>query len=204
MTLFERQEEMASNLRSKGFDVQYEVEGKSGTFYDMVAQRDGEAIVFEFKPQSKLSVSSPATSRLRQLAQQDGYQDFRLVIMPEEKHKSIEVFGLDKALLLWLQSNPKVVFNSALEGYNVIFQRVSHVLIDSLVSQSGMQGANINGSGVVDFQISTNGKTTHWDCPFSFAAHLDSTWQLDVVHGLYFDLGSIGEDLQEFLSGESA
>lgn len=200
MTIFDYQEEIANDLRRNGYEVNYEVKGNSGVFYDMIARKDSQAIAFEIKTQSKLGLEFFDIPRLRNSARQDGYQDFRLIVMPEEKHKSIEIINLDKNLLLWLKNHPEIKKGTLLDELIVNFGRVDMVQVDNLSSHAGEPGTQVSGVAVVEFSISSDGQTAKWDCPFHFDAHLDSNWQLESVNLLHLDLGSISEYIQEYLS----
>ncbi|RYG68534.1 hypothetical protein EON80_11465 [bacterium] len=200
MKISEQQEKTIRQLQAEGFEVQSQVKGLSGAAYDLVARRDGQAIVFEFKNQSRLGIDSTEISRLRQSARQDGYSDFRLVVVPEENPNFIQIHGLESALLSWVQQNPSFKNGTVLENSDAFFKRVGQVDVSYL--STGTEPGNLNASGVAvaEFAVNAIKPDVIWDCPLHFDVQLESNGRLKAVNAISLDFSSIADDLQEYLN----
>lgn len=81
----------------------YHIVGREQSFgdipFDLVASKDGHTIAFEVKARTGDPVSAKEIARMRQQAFEQGFDDFRLVVVNPPHETIVEIPGLDNLLV---------------------------------------------------------------------------------------------------------
>ena len=92
-------EELASQYKTRGYQVSMEQPSSGGNArYDLIVEKDGHRIAVEVKARSTLKSSAHEIRELREKAIQEGFDEFRLVIVNPPRERSIEVEGIEEIL----------------------------------------------------------------------------------------------------------
>ena len=177
-------EELALRLSAEGYKVVREASGPEGKEkYDLVAERGNEKIVFEVKARARLKQESAQIRRLRKMAHQQGYNEFRLVVVNPPREVSVEIEGLSQILLNHLVENMPEELNEL--STNTRIEDVSDLEFDS-VSMSG-EGIRVRGTGVADVVLEygggeeRDGLRTREGYPLTFDILLDESRSVEDV-----------------------
>lgn len=183
-------EELAAQLRSDGYEVSVGAEGPDEGF-DLVARKAGRKLAVEVAAQGALKDSLPDIHRLREQARDQGYDDFRLVVVNPPRAVEAEVEGIKDVLRHYLATN--VPSKLAELATHTAVESVVLVEIDQLdVFKSGI---HVAGKGVVDVRFDSNGAPGDMasgtdGLPFTFDVTLDPNLQLQQVHKIDIDTSS--------------
>jgi Holliday junction resolvase-like predicted endonuclease len=187
-------EELAAELEAAGYNVtRAALADESG--YDLVAAKDNQRIAIEVKARSALRESADAIHRLREQARQQGYSEFRLVVVNPPHEKTIQIEGLESVLLPRIMDN--IARRYGLHPTLTYSRGASDIRIDSLVVTA--EGIRVAGTGAVAVQLGWKGpeadESIGWqaDVPFSFDVLLDHALQLKEVYQIEADTSSLDE-----------
>src|SRR5688572_26655128 len=98
-------EEVAERLRGEGYTVRRGPQAGHVEF-DLVAEKEGRNVAVEVKDAIELRASARDVMRLRDLALEQGFNDFRVIVVNPPQKKNIAVPGLDAVLLACLRQAP--------------------------------------------------------------------------------------------------
>src|SRR4051812_11786834 len=88
-----RIEELVTELSADGYRVERDAT-LGGQVFDLLAQRDGERVVYEVKARSRLKESIEEVARLREAAIGARVSGFQLEVVNPPQEKSVEIEGL--------------------------------------------------------------------------------------------------------------
>jgi len=102
-------EQLASQYRREGFEVTIEPSGPDKG-YDLVATIKGRRIAIEVKANSELASSADQIKKLRRKAFDQGFDEFRLVVVSPPHETQVQVDGLEQELAAYINANlPKAL-----------------------------------------------------------------------------------------------
>lgn len=205
--------ELKVELESQGYDVTTQPSGPDEG-YDIIATKDGRKIAVEVKANSELAKSAEAIRNLRRRAREQGFDEFRLILIRTPQPRDIRIQGLEQQL-------PDLVenfLNYPPESEREKIQRVKLQLFGFLSGELGPQlgvlanrrffggafgtdiksvevssgGTRVVGSGVMEIrgheEEPTEGTYLDSEVPFDFDITFDSNLENPVVNSLEFQL----------------
>jgi hypothetical protein len=189
-------QEVASQLAREGYEVQVSPE-RLDNGYDIVASLGKRKVAVQVKANAQLKASAEAIKQLRKRAFQDGFDEFRLVVVSPPHERKVAIEGLDQKLLTYMYSYPP----TELIGINATVRRIAHVDVDSI--ELAPDGTRVAGSGAVDVDIEPEpflsagfppgpSEPNWWstDFPFAFDVALDRNLEIAEVNRLEVDTSS--------------
>lgn len=166
-----RVRDVAIELAQQGYAVRVATENPAQP-YDIVATKPGKRVAIQVKARSTLGAE---TARLRKQAVEEGYDEFRLVLVNPPREIDVEVTALaDKLHHYLLENVPKEI--DALSSRTCI-TGVGDLEIGSVKIQPGK--VRVVGSGAVEVLLECGGGSerdgTEWetDFPLEFDVTLD-------------------------------
>ena len=184
--------EVASQLRADGYSVTESPSGIDDGF-DIVATKDDKKLAVEVKTSSRLQASAETIKNLRKRALEQGFDEFRLIIVNPPREVTVSIEGLEEKLLMFLSEN----FPDALDelSSHTILQDVNDINIDSI--QVTTDGVQVIGNGVVDVELNygnnSEGISSNWSFPFSFDVTLDHELEISSNPKIAIDKSSWDE-----------
>lgn len=167
-----RIEELADILKSTGYEVSAASQPDEG--FDLIASRGPERIAIEVKARSALRSSIHTIEELRKRAADQGFTEFRLVVVNPPRSVEVEVEGLDQILLTHLLTalppDLDEISSQTVEG-------VSNIEIARMYVSSG--GFRVSGNATVDVQMNYDGGAARDGLTFSSEFPLDFDVSLD-------------------------
>ena len=189
-------EELALQLASQGYKVAREAVGPEGKEkYDLVAERGKEKIVFEVKARARLQQESAQIRHLRKTAHQQGYNEFRLVLVYPPHEIAVEIEGFDMQLLDHLIENMPEELQAL--SSNTLLKGISDLEFDA-VSLSDT-GVRVSGTGVVDVALEydggeeRDGLSVREGYPFEYEVTLNQDRKIETVNRLQVETSSFYE-----------
>jgi len=184
--------EVASQLRAEGYSV---TESPSGidVGFDIVATKDDKKLAVEVKTSSRLQASTETIKNLRKRALEQGFDEFRLIIVNPPREVNVSIEGLEENLGTYLIEN----FPDDLDelSTHTIIQDVNDIYIDSIQVTTG--GVQVIGNGVVDVELNygnnSEGISSNWSFPFSFDVTLDHKLEVSSHNKIEIDYSSLYE-----------
>ena len=146
-------DELEQLYRMRGYKVRRGYRAGSGVRYDLVATQGDQRIVFEVKASPTIAGQGKSLRELRRRAYEDGFTDFRLVVVSPPHRTDVSVPGLESELAAYMREHVP----DELQGL------ASNVLIDAV---SGLEysevratkvGLEISGDGVVEVTLAYGG-----------------------------------------------
>lgn len=189
--------EVASQFRADGYSVTEYPAGIDDGF-DIVAIKDGKKLAIEVKVSSQLQRSAESIKALRKRALDQGYDEFRLVLVSPPHEVSVSVDGLDKEILNQIKVNKANDLEHLANSYE--WEKVSNIEIDSVSITA--ECIRIHGNSVVTAgekipegspsKISVPVSIARWiiDFPFEFDVTLDRELKISRVHRIDIDKSS--------------
>ncbi len=169
-------EEFSSNLRAQGYEV--EVEKNLGSLRaDILASRDGEKIVYEFKSGPWPKDKTEQVRKLRSYVVHDLGGRFELVWIPPYREIGPRVKGLEQVLAQAIQNNPGPL--DELSTHTLV-EDVGDIQIDNLEIDPGC--VLVEGEGTVYVELNygseseqhgSSGLSSSDSFPFEFTVRLD-------------------------------
>jgi hypothetical protein len=184
-----KRDELASRLRRDGFVVD---ELEAGEFFDLTATKNGERIAFQVRARPRLAGSRHQLRQLREKAREQGFTEFRLVVVQPPRQVQAGVEGLDRKLLEYLSAAPLPSELLALSTPCRLL-RVAHVELDSLdVLGAGISAA---GTAVLEVEFGAHEDTASFktDFPMTFEVTLSHKLEVHEVHSLQVDTSSYSD-----------
>jgi hypothetical protein len=190
-----RIEQEKRDLETQGYKVS-EASASKDTGFDLVAESKKERIAIQIKWPSELPQDPLDFKKLRKLAADRGFDDFRLIVVRLPREKSIEIENLETTLWDHMANLDPYDF-SGLPG-SVTLEEVSDIDIDSItVDESGI---HIVGDATVSVDMAVGGGEAkdgvNWSdsYPLEFDLVLDSTTlKIDSINSLNVDCSSFYE-----------
>jgi hypothetical protein len=142
-------DEVAERLRGEGYVVRRGADAGRDEGFDLLAEKDGRVVAIQVTDAVELRSSSRDVLRLRDLAAEKGFQDFRLIVVNPPNEKEIAVPGLDAILLKWVTDAPPEPLKTLAD--RIMVKRVHGVDVDSITIES--DGAHVVGSAVVAVEL---------------------------------------------------
>jgi hypothetical protein len=189
----EKLDELEQQYRSRGYDVRRDYRSQSGRIYDMVALKGDERAVFEVKALPALAGKGEALRELRRHAYDDGFTDFRLVVVRPPRRIDVSVPGLEGELAEYMRQRlPDELERLA---KRVRIDSVSDLEISEVEASTG--GLDLAGDGVVEVTLgdgrSEGGGESQDDFPFRFHVRVTSDLRLAQVYELQPDVSGFAE-----------
>jgi len=158
-------EELADSYREQGYDVRVEGDEHDRAF-DLVARKGGRTIAVEVKAQARLKDFAGQLARLRKIAKDRGYSEFRVNVVNPPHQVSVEIQDLARQLKEYLAQHFPVdsgrgaitgVFGIQFDELEIrragIQARGSGVILLTLSSDPGKDADTISGEAEVSFQF---------------------------------------------------
>jgi hypothetical protein len=187
-------EEVASQYRERGYEVKVSpTELRSA--YDLVATRGDQRIAIEVKARSNLRENAAQIKRLREQALEQGFDEFRLVVVNPPREVSVEIEGLGRLILEYLLNN--VPQNLDQLSSRTLISGVNNVEIRSI--EVTAEGIRVVADGTVDVELDASteqeldGLGWSTDFPISFDLGLDHQLRISRVNELEVDTSSFYE-----------
>ncbi len=169
-------EELTEDLQKQGYSVTAHPGGSESGF-DVVAAKNQKRIAIQVMAKSELGERASEISRMREMAKQMGFTEFRVLIVSPPRERHIEIDGIDDALLNYLLHEHPAQELMELSSDTQI-ENIHDVEIDSLTWHENEMQAT--GTAVVSAELSwaggesRDGAVTLADFPLTFKAILDS------------------------------
>jgi hypothetical protein len=173
-------EEFAVNLRDQGYQV--EVEKNLGSFRaDLIASRNGEKIVYEFKSGSWSRDKTEQAQRLRNYVVHEYGGKFELVWVNPYREVDLHIEGLEHLLAEAIHKDPGPL--DELSTHTLV-DEVDDIQVNSL--DIGFEGISVEGEGTVHVELNYGsesdresglGASSFDSFPFKFAVRLNGELQ---------------------------
>jgi hypothetical protein len=187
-------EELADDLSREGYRVEREAT-VGGQRFDLLAQRDGERLVFEVRARSRLGANGDELVRLRAAAIEAGVTGFRLVVVNPPRATQVAIEGLDAALLGYFREELPAEVDQI--SYETRAKRVKIFDVESVdVRRDRMR---VQGRGGLDVELNYRGKTDQIDLTtdegldFTFDVELGSDLKLAHVNSIKVDVSDFAD-----------
>jgi len=187
-------EELTSQLRNEGYDVTVNP-GADDQGYDLVAEKNGSKVAVEVKFNARLRESAETIKTLRRRAIEQGFDEFRLVVVSAPHETDVHIEGLDRKLLDYFKESPPDALKNVPQSPGIA--GVRDLEMDSISITA--DGTRVSGNGVISavgrpasgFYVTTIMLSTlKWDFPFSFDIKLDKELRITDVHRIDVDTSS--------------
>jgi len=179
-------DELTRKFKHEGYDVSV---GASEGF-DLVAVKNGKRVAIQVQAGDQLASSSERLARLRRLAGELGYNDFRLVVANPPRQVEVKIDGLEMELCRYMSEN--VPDELAILSSNTVVVDVGGLEIDGV--HAGPDEIQVTGTGLVDveLQYDPTGEliTTTTDFPFRFDVTLGPDLSIRDQSKIYVDTSS--------------
>jgi len=141
-------DEIAGQLRGEGYEVVAEPSGPHNG-YDLIATKLGKRIAVEVRAGSALRGSAQEIKTLRRKAQEEGFDEFRLVVANPPHETAIEIEGLGRELTLYIENH---IPNELLKvSGGIVPRRVGGIEFDLVTICRN--SVRVAGSAVVNLEI---------------------------------------------------
>ncbi len=187
-------EEIAESLRSQGFQV--DVPKANGTApFDLVAHKGDKHVAVEVRERTALRGTAQEIRDLRRLAHNDGYTEFRLVVVTPPHEAQVDIPGLSRVLQEALRKHVPPVLGALAARMSV--DSVDMLEIDAV--RITQEAIDVAGNGVVNIvrrdrsSQSLDESTVETDFPFKFHVLLDRDVSLREIYELTVDTSSYDE-----------
>jgi REase_AHJR-like protein len=137
-------EELSSQLRGEGYSVNVHPSG-ADEGYDIVAEKDNKKVAVEVTVNARLRESAETIKALRRRSLEQGYYEFRLVVVSPPHETKVDIEGLDKKLCEHLSENPPDALKNGPQSPRI--ESVRELEIDSISVTA--EGTRVTGNGVV-------------------------------------------------------
>ena len=188
-----KQAEVAEKLRAEGFDVQVD-KTLDDVRFDLVAEKGGRRLAYEFKAGSSPRTSQKNLQRLQETARKRGFEFHIVVVMPPPR-VNVTVDRLTEQLTEYMidQSFPSEL--DILSTHTRI-EEVGELEISDV--HIGANAISVAGTGTVSVELkygspSNDAPSSGNAFPFRFAANLDHHGKLVSVNELAVDTSSFYE-----------
>ena len=186
-------EQVAADYRSKGYSITEEEQLGNG-FADLVARKNKEVIVFEFKSRSTDRAWNQALAALRNHAVHKLGAQFRVVFVPSPNEIEVNIDGLDDFLVAALRESPDELDSLAT---HVRVEEVDGIETESVVYGDGKLRLKGSATVYVDLQYGSDSDMNSGDgteftdaYPFKFYVSLDPISREWKVEQLEIDTSS--------------
>lgn len=187
----EKIDALATQLKAQGYTVTIPASAGPGEDYDLVASKGDHRIAFDVKSLSSLAQSRQLVRDHRRRAFQEGFTDFRLMVVSPPHQTHVSIPGLDNELAAYMRDNVPAALQTL--ATNIRIEAVTSLVIDSIVLTDG--GTDIAGSGVVEVTMEHghghDGEESPDDFPFRFHALLDQNRHILHVNELAVNVSSL-------------
>jgi hypothetical protein len=186
-------EEVASQYQREGYEVLVAPVHDYG--YDLIAMRGNRRLAIEVKVRSELRKDAEQIRHLREQAQQQGFDEFRLVVVNPPREVAVEIEGLDEKLWDYLVNHISSDLDELSSGTRIV--NVIDVDIDSI--DVTVNGIRVTGSGIVEVELEygggeeRDGLTWSTSFPLTFDVELDHTLDIADVYEMKVDTASFYE-----------
>lgn len=191
-------EEVAAELRNKGYEVTLQPQGADEGF-DLIATKGNKKLAVEVKVSSQLRNSAEAIKNLREHALEHGYDEFRLVVVNPPHDIPIKIERLNQELCQYLTKSFPNEIDEIAPVTNI--NSVSDIDVESI--EITVDGIRISGNGVIEVElgIPIPGDAPTWEeyrrqrwtvnLPFSFDIKMGQDLHISEVYKLEIDKSSL-------------
>jgi len=159
---------LAGNFRHAGYDVS--VDTAEG--FDLLASKNGKRIAIQVQAGDELRTTSERVARLRRIARELGYDDFRLVVANPPRQVDVEIEGLEMELYRYMSE--RIPDELAILSSNTVVIDVGALEIEGVHARP--DELRVTGTGLVDVELQYDPAgemiTTTTDFPFRFEVTL--------------------------------
>ncbi len=192
-------EELARQLESQGYKITRRPARSDAYNYDLIATKNGHKIAFDVILRSNLQQRIGSIADLRERAHQQGYNEFRLVVIDPPRQTVVEIEGIEGLLLAHLREDvPQELLD--LSSY-VRVEDVNYVETNSV--EINADGIHVVGSAVVDVDLQYGGGQERdgldytIDVPFRFDILLSHDLEIKEVNELVVDTSSFDYERED-------
>lgn len=164
-------EQVAEQLTLEGYHVLFnQATPDTSLHYDIVATKAGKRIAIGVKARSQLRDVAHSIRDLREYATQQGFDEFRLVVVNPPHERTIEIDNFESILYGYIVNNSFTDIDD-LPGRASI-EDVSGIDIDSIDIK--VDGMHVRGTGVISVSLehgggdANDGVSVDYDFPFTF------------------------------------
>ncbi len=189
-----RRAEKAASLQGQGYDVQADAD-IDGQNADLLAHKDGDTVVYEFKMAGQAQPTSEDIKRMREAALARGF-DFRLIIVQPLKTPTIEVEDLPSILSGVIADQRPVELYSRVP--NVEIERVTDVSVASI--EVHKDAFEVSGRAILELWLKrvTDNETKELlksfeNLPFTFRVTLNHDMRVASIQELKVDTSDLDE-----------
>jgi len=145
-------EEVAAELRSKGYEVSLHPQGLYEG-YDLIATKGDKKLAVEVKANTQLHESAESIKTLHRRAVEQGIDEFRLVVVSPPHEVKVAIEKLEEELFSYITQNlSSLLANTALAAYrHVAVTGVANIDINSI--NVARDGVRVVGDGAVEIEI---------------------------------------------------
>lgn len=173
-------EELQQQLETEGYRTHREADGP-GARFDLIAAKGDRTTAIAVKARALLGQQTDRIRSLRERAHEEGYDEFRLVIVNPPKEKTIEIPGLEEQLFSYLLNDLPMPTNLDRLASRVAIEGIDQLEINSIEVLA--REIEISGVGLLDVALEwgggedKDGMTVYESFPFDFEATLDWDWK---------------------------
>jgi len=188
-------DDLARQLERQGYNIVAREQRNGNISFDLVASKDGQTIAFEVKARTGDRVSATEIARLREQAFEQGFDDFRLVVVNPPHETVVEIPGLDDLLFAYIGERRGPELDDLPGAVRV--ESVDNLDIDAI--EITTNGIHLAGGGTVRVNIdyddgdAYDGLSLETDFPFTFDVILSHALQIEQVGSFRVDTSSFYE-----------
>ena len=207
--------EVVSQLQAEGYSVtEYSTDIDNG--FDIVATKDGKKLAVEVKTSSRLQASAENIKNLRKLALEQGFDEFRLILVNPPREVKVSIEKLEQELFEYMTQNLATILhdlsllvaipessvikltgisdisihsvNVAVDGVRVVGDGVSEIVFEYLETERGPFWSA--GFPPQDRKVPMRWRT---DLPFTFDVSLDHDLRISKIQKVEIDTSSFND-----------
>jgi len=186
-------EELAVRLASEGYSVSQEVRvGDLG--WDLVASKGGRRIAIQVKLASALKASRDEIKRLRDLAVEHGFDEFRLVVVSPPRAVEVDIERLEAEVLRYVRGHMPEELAEISPGATAA--DLTDIQVDAVAIRR--EGIHVRGTGALQVETPSSAEAegaravTMVDvCPLTFEVDLDHQLRVVNAQKLEADVSSL-------------
>jgi hypothetical protein len=186
--------DLALQLEQQGYNIVGR-ERYDGMPFDLVASKDGRTIAFEVKARIGDPMSAKEIARMREQAVEQGFDDFRLVVVNPPHETAVEIPGLDELLYAYIAEHHTAELDDLPGAVRV--DNIDNLDIDAI--EITVDGIHLTGTGTITVEIEHDGGEARdglsWetDFPFIFDVVLSHTLRIEQAPNFRIDTSSLYE-----------
>ena len=186
-------EEVAAQLKAEGYAVSlHPMASSNDVGYDIIATKGGRRVAVGIKARAHLRESARLIREMRERAVQQGYDEFRLVIVNPPRERRIEIENLEGILYEYMINESFAEIEELSGGTSI--EEVSDIEVDAIEVKSN--GMNIKGTALVLVSLAYGGGKAHDGVSINYG--FPFTFTVELTHDMHIEAGQINIDTANF------